>query len=138
MILPFYQLNVTSDERTNSLIVRAPENIQAQIQKILEVIDNPYNTKSIEIIKINHIPAQDMAQIIQNIINYKYTIKPGLCMGDNKSNKIIILEENKNLIDLKNIVNKLDFKTNQSSNSIIYKLKNAKPDQISSLLNLLK
>lgn len=138
MILPHYQINVTSDERTNSLIVRAPDSIQIQIQKILEVIDNPMNTKSVEILKINHIPAQDIAQIIQNVINYKYINKPGICIGDNKSNKIIILEENKNIIDLKNIVNKLDIKTNQSNNSLIYKLKNAKPDQISNLLNFLK
>lgn len=138
MILPYFQVNVTSDERTNSLIVRAPENIQIQIQKILEVIDNPKNTKSLEIVKINHIPAQDLSQILQTFITYKYTTNPGICIGENKTNKIIILEDQKNLLELKAIINKLDVKTNSSDTTIIKKLKNANSTQISNILNSLR
>ena len=138
MILPYYQVKATSDERTNSLIVRAPESIQIQIQKILEVIDNPYNTKSLEITKINHIPAQDLSAIIQNVITYKYKSNPGICLGDNKTNKIIILEEPKNLLELREIISKLDTKIIFNDTILIKKLKNANSSQLSNLINNLR
>lgn len=138
MILPYFQINATSDERTNSLIVRAPESIQYQIQKILDVIDNPKNTKSLEITKINYISAKELSQILQTIINYKYTKNPGICIGDDKTNKIILLEEPKNLIELKVLINKLDVKTNSYDTTLIKKLKNSNPIQITNILNNLR
>lgn len=138
MIIPFSQVNATSYEPSNALIVRAPENIQQQIQKILEIIDNPKNTKSLEIIKIEFLPATDISSIIQNVINYKSIKNPGICIGDNKTNKVIILEENKNIIDIKNIIKQLDKKSNINNNVLITKLKNANSSQLANLLNSLK
>lgn len=138
MIIPTYQINVTSDERTNSLIVRAPESIQIQIQKILEIIDNPKNTKTLTIFKINKIPAVDLATIIQNIMNYKYKEFAGICISENKTNKIILLEEPKNINELSDIIKNLDTNTKYQSNSFIYKLKNAKADQLVNILNSIK
>lgn len=138
MIIPFSQVNATSYEPSNALIVRAPENIQQQIQKILEIIDNPKNTKSLEIIKIEFLPATDISSIIQNVINYKSIKNPGICIGDNKTNKVIILEENKNIIDIKNIIKQLDKKSNINNNILITKLKNANSSQLANLLNSIK
>ena len=138
MIIPFFQVNATSYEPSNMLIVRAPESIQIQIQKILEVIDNPKNTKSLEIIKLNYLPASDVSLIIQNVINYKYKNNPGISIGEPKTNKLIILEEPKNLIELKNIIKNLDNKSISSNNVVLNKLKNAKADQISNILNQIK
>ena len=120
------------------LIVRAPESIQIQIQKILEVIDNPKNTKSLEIIKLNYLPASDVSLIIQNVINYKYKNNTGISIGEPKTNKLIILEEPKNLIELKNIIKDLDNKSISSNNVVLNKLKNAKADQIGNILNQIK
>lgn len=138
MIIPFFQVNATSYEPSNMLIVRAPESIQIQIQKILEVIDNPKNTKSLEIIKLNYLPASDVSLIIQNVINYKYKNNPGISIGEPKTNKLIILEEPKNLIELKNIIKDLDNKSISSNNVVLNKLKNAKADQIGNILNQIK
>lgn len=138
MIIPFFQVNATSYEPSNMLIVRAPESIQIQIQKILEVIDNPKNTKSLEIIKLNYLPASDVSLIIQNVINYKYKNNPGISIGEPKTNKLIILEEPKNLIELKNIIKDLDNKSISSNNVVLNKLKNAKSDQIGNILNQIK
>lgn len=138
MIIPFFQVNATSYEPSNMLIVRAPESIQIQIQKILEVIDNPKNTKSLEIIKLNYLPASDVSLIIQNVINYKYKNNPGISIGEPKTNKLIILEESKNLIELKNIIKDLDNKSISSNNVVLNKLKNAKADQIGNILNQIK
>lgn len=138
MIIPYCQINVTSDERTNSLIVRAPENIQIQIQKILEVIDNPKNTKVLSIIKIQKIPAVDLAIIINNLLNYKYQEKAGFCIGDIKTNKIIILEEPKNIEKILEIITKLDDSPKYNTNAFILKLKNSKPEIISNIMNSIK
>ena len=138
MIIPSFQVNATSYEPSNMLIVRAPESIQIQIQKILEVIDNPKNTKSLEIIKLNYLPASDVSLIIQNVINYKYKNNPGISIGEPKTNKLIILEEPKNLIELKNIIKDLDNKSISSNNVVLNKLKNAKADQIGNILNQIK
>ena len=138
MIIPSFQVNATSYEPSNVLIVRAPESIQIQIQKILEVIDNPKNTKSLEIIKLNYSSASDVSLIIQNVINYKYKNNPGISIGEPKTNKLIILEEPKNLIELKNIIKDLDNKSISSNNVVLNKLKNAKSDQIGNILNQIK
>jgi len=138
MIIPYCQVNVTSDERTNLLIVRAPESIQTQIQKILEVIDNPKNTKTLTIIKIKNIPANDIAMIIQSLLIFKYKELAGVCIGENKTNKIILLEETKNSIEVINIINKIDTNPKYNSNSFIMKLKNSKADAIANVLNSIK
>ena len=138
MIIPFFQVNATSYEPSNMLIVRAPESIQIQIQKILDVIDNPKNTKSLEIINLNYLSASDVSLIIQNVINYKYKNNPGISIGEPKTNKLIILEEPKNLIELKNIIKDLDNKSISSNNVVLNKLKNAKADQIGNILNQIK
>jgi hypothetical protein len=138
MIIPYCQITATSDERTNSLIVRAPENIQTQIQKILEVIDNPKNTKTLTIIKIKNIPANDLAIIIQNLITFKFKELAGVCVGENKTNKIILLEEPKNSIEISDIINKIDTNPKYNSNSFIMKLKNSKADKIANIINSIR
>lgn len=138
MILPYYQVMATSDERTNSLVVRAPENIQIQIEKILEVIDNPKNTKNLISIKIKNILATDLSLIIQNLINYKYSMNPGVCIGENKTNKLILLEEPKRLQEITKIINELDTQPKYFSATFIAKLKNSKADNLSNLINSIR
>ena len=138
MILPYFQINATSDERTNSLIIRAPENIHIQIQKVLEVIDNPKNTKNSISIKINNILATDLSLIIQNLINHKYNTNPGICIGDNKTNKLILIEEPKRLQEITKIINDLDTQPKYFSKVFIAKLKNAKADNLSNIVNSIR
>lgn len=138
MIIPLYQINVTSDERTNSLVVRAPESIQKQIASILEIIDNPKNTKNLIVIKLKHIPANDLSNIIQNLITFKYKENPGICLGDNKTNKIILLEEPKRLEELTKIINDIDTQPKYYSSIFVSKLKNAKADTLANLMNSIR
>lgn len=137
-MIPHIQVKATSLEEKNMLVVKAPESIQKQIEKMLEIIDKPNNNKELTIVKINYIPATDIANIIQNIIRYKNKTNPGISIGDNKTNKIIILESKENLKDFMDIILKLDTKPNQANPIFITKLKNANSTQLSNLLNQIK
>lgn len=137
-MIPHIQVKATSLEEKNILVVRAPESIQKQIEKMLEIIDKPNNNKELIIIKLNYIPANDTATILQNIINYKNKNNPGMSIGDAKTNKLIILESKENIKDLNLIVSKLDTKYNQANPIFITKLKNANSTQLSNLLNQIK
>ena len=137
-MIPHIQVKATSLEEKNILVVRAPESILKQIEKMLEIIDKPNNNKELIIIKLNYIPANDTATILQNIINYKNKNNPGMSIGDAKTNKLIILESKENIKDLNLIVSKLDTKYNQANPIFITKLKNANSTQLSNLLNQIK
>ena len=130
------QVIATSEPNKNVLIVKAPETIQQQIEKILLVLDSPTNNKELYIRKINYISATDLSTIISNIIRYKNGT--GICVGDNNTNKLVILEEKEKLKDLLYVINKIDQKSNMANSSFIIKLKNAKADQISNLLGGIK
>ena len=130
------QVIATSEPNKNVLIVKAPETIQQQIEKILLVLDSPTNNKELYIRKINYILATDLSTIISNIIRYKNGT--GICVGDTNTNKLIILEEKEKLKDLMYVINKIDQKSNMANSSFIIKLKNAKADQISNLLGGIK
>jgi type II secretory pathway component GspD/PulD (secretin) len=130
------QVIATYEESKNILIVKAPENIQEQVKKILLVLDSPTNKKELYISKMNYIPAQDLATIITNIIRYKNL--NGICVGDIKTNKIVLLEEKENLSRLIKIIKDLDKEYNQKHPSFIIKMKNAKSDNIASLLGQIK
>ena len=130
------QIIATSEPNKNVLIVKAPETIQQQIEKILLVLDSPTNNKELYIRKINYISATDLSTIISNIIRYKNGT--GICVGDTNTNKLIILEEKEKLKDLMYVINKIDQKSNMANSSFIIKLKNAKADQISNLLGGIK
>lgn len=137
-MLPHIQVKATSLEEKNILVVKAPESIQKQIEKMLEIIDKPNNNKELTIVKLNYISATDIATIIQNIIGYKNKTNPGIAIGDNKTNKIIILETKENLKDFMDIILKLDNKSNQTNSIFITKLKNANSTQLSNLLNQIR
>lgn len=132
------QIIATSEPNKNILIVKAPEEIQKQIKNMLLILDKPNNNKSLNIQKINYISAVDMAAIVQNIIRYKNNQNPGIAIGDNRTNKIIILENPKIIKDLLEVVKKLDIQKNQFQPAYIIKLKNAKADTIQSLINQIK
>lgn len=129
------QITITSDERTNALIVRAPESVQAQIQKILEIIDRPKNTKELAVIKIKHVPATDMAMIIQNLINHRQKNDPGVCVADQKTNKIILCEESKFVKEMGAIIDAMDRKPEYRSPAFVARLKNARSDRLADLVN---
>lgn len=133
MAIPF-QITITSDERTNALIVRAPENVQTQIQKILAIIDQPKNTKELSIIKINHMPAADMAAIVQNLINFRQKSAPGVCVADPKTNKILLCEEPKFIREMEKLIEAMDRKPEYRSPAFVVRLKNARSDQLAAIV----
>ena len=125
----------TSDERTNALVVRGPESVHNQIEKILQIIDQPNNTKELSVIKINHVPATDMAAIMQNLIIYRQKTNPGICVADPKTNKIIICEEPKFIKEMEKLVALIDSKPEYKSPAFVLKLKNARNDRLADILN---
>jgi hypothetical protein len=77
-----------------------------------------------------------LATIVNNILRYKNS--SGVCVGEGKTNKIVLLEDENKIKDLVDVINKIDQKSNLSNPSFIIKLKNAKSDNIANLLGGLK
>lgn len=130
------QVIATSDETKNILVVKAPEEIQSQIKKMIEILDSPTTAKKLYIKKIQYLSATDLATIVNNILRYKNS--SGVCVGEGKTNKIVLLEDENKIKDLVDVINKIDQKSNLSNPSFIIKLKNAKSDNIANLLGGLK
>jgi general secretion pathway protein D len=129
------QIIATSDPNTNTLVIKAPEHIQKQIKEMIEMIDRPQFAMNVEVIKIKYIPATDIANLLQQIINYKYKQSNGKCVGDLSTNKIIILEKQLHIDELKTIINKIDTKPNMSNSVFLKQIKNAKADNIQKILS---
>lgn len=130
------QVIATSDETKNILVVKAPEEIQSQIKKMIEILDSPTTSKKLYIKKIQYLSATDLATIINNILKYKNS--SGVCVGENKTNKLVLLEDENKIKDLIDVIIKIDQKSNLSNPSFIIKLKNAKSNNIANLLGGLK
>jgi len=129
------QIIATSNPDINTLVIKAPEHIQKQIKEMIELIDRPQFAMSVEIIKIKYIPAKDIANLLQQIINYKYKESNGKCVGDLSTNKIIILEKQNNINELKTIISKIDKEPYMSNSVFLKQIKNAKADNIQKILS---
>lgn len=149
----FAQVKITSDERSNTLIVKAPIALQKQIEQLIYDLDNQNRTKmEIKVIQLVYVQSNEIAPLLQNVMN---VLKPvqiknsqmglnnnlwnseihGLILNDDRTNKLIIMSDNLTINNLEKIVKDLDKKPNYVSNALVVKLKNTTPQNISDLLN---
>ncbi len=147
------QIKVSVDERTNTLIVKAPPEIQKQIETLIKELDNPSNgSKDIKVIPLAYAYASDLAPALQNVMNIYKPIRintanmaigstnwdsniNGLVLADTRTNQLIIISDKNAILNIEKIAKQLDKKPNEANSAFLTKLKNAKADSLSSMLN---
>lgn len=147
------QIKVSVDERTNTLIVKAPPEIQKQIETLIKELDNPSNgSKDIKVIPLAYAYASDLAPALQNIMNIYKPIRintanmaigstnwdsniNGLVLADTRTNQLIVISDKNAIGNIEKIAKQLDKKPNEANGAFLIKLKNAKADNVSSILN---
>lgn len=147
------QVKVSVDERTNTLIVKAPPEIQKQIETLIKELDNPSNgSKDIKVIPLAYAYASDLAPALQNVMNIYKPIRintanmaigstnwdsniNGLVLADTRTNQLIVISDKNAINNIEKIAKQLDKKPNEANSAFLIKLKNAKADNVSSILN---
>jgi len=147
------QIKVSVDERTNTLIVKAPPEIQKQIETLIKELDNPSNgSKDIKVIPLAYAYASDLAPALQNVMNIYKPIRintanmaigstnwdsniNGLVLADTRTNQLIVISDKNAIGNIEKIAKQLDKKPNEANSAFLTKLKNAKADSLSSMLN---
>lgn len=146
-------VKVVSDEKTNSLIIKAPLALQKQIEQIVKDIDKENNEATeLKVVQLVYLQASEIAPALQRIMNsYKpIPIKSsqfelnnnswnnslhGLVLADDRTNKIIIMSDKNTVINIEKIIKELDKKINTSNNVLVNKLQNANASSISEIIN---
>lgn len=147
------QIKVSVDEKTNTLIVKAPPEIQKQIEILIKELDNPSNgSKNIKVIRLIYTYASDLAPVLQNVMNIYKPIRintanmaigstnwdsniNGVVLADTRTNQLIIISDKSTISKIEQIAKQLDKKPNEANGEFLTKLKNAKADNLSSILN---
>jgi len=66
--LPF---SIAAEDRTNSIIVNAPETYRRQIERLIKLLDSvpAFTSADMEIIRLRKADAEDMAEVLEEIFN---------------------------------------------------------------------
>jgi type II secretory pathway component GspD/PulD (secretin) len=145
-------IKIVSDEKTNSLIINAPEHVLKQIEVLVKDLDEENrNYIGLKVIQLVHLQASEITPLLQTIMaSYKPTpIKSsqlgllnnswnsnvhGIVLGDDRTNKVIIQSDKTTTANLEKIVRDLDKKTNIIDNTILLKIKNADATLVANLI----
>ena len=146
-------VKIVSDEKTNSLIIKAPIAMQKQIEQLVRDLDRENNEMTeLKVIQLVYLQASEISPAMQNVMNnYKpIPIKSsqieinnnnwnntlhGLVVADDRTNKLIIISDKTAVSNIEKIVKELDKKANISNSATITKLKNANSTTISEIIN---
>lgn len=146
-------VKIVSDEKTNSLIIKAPIAMQKQIEQLVRDLDRENNEMTeLKVIQLVYLQASEISPAMQNVMNnYKpIPIKSsqfeinnnnwnntlhGLVVADDRTNKLIIISDKTAVSNIEKIIKELDKKANISNSATITKLKNANSTTISEIIN---
>ena len=113
------KISVVASERTNSMVIKGdPESIQKVIA-LVKQLDVPANSEgSIQVVRLVHSDAKNMAELLKNIVSQKATtsgkggadgaIGPVSIQPDETQNALVIRADRTTMDSLKEIIKKLD------------------------------
>lgn len=141
----YSQIRVTSDPKTNSLIVRAPKEQQEQIKKVLQSLDDPYEKNICKVVPLRYLFIDDVITVLNNVMSVLKPVRnksnnfdpslDGIVLGDSRTNQIIIISDKYTNEKLEQIIKQLDKKIKLEDNTFLHVLKNAKADSIANIVN---
>ncbi len=145
-------IRVSVDEKSNSLIVKAPLAVQKQIEQLILDLDREQQTAmNIKVIPLAYTQSSDVAPLLQKVMvafkpiqikssqfglnsnNWDSEIH-GMVIPDERTNKIIIMSDKTTISNLEKIIKEIDKKPNYASNAFIAKLKNGSAVNLAGIL----
>ncbi len=144
----YSQVKVTVDEKSNTLIVRAPKEQQIQIKKVIESLDIVGENNIVKVLPLENTSASSVAPVLGNVMR---VLKPsmsssissnsfdpllsGVVLSDDRSNQLIIITDKYTINNLVLIAKQLDKPMKLEDNIMFKKLKNANSSDIGLILN---
>ena len=144
----YSQVKVTVDEKSNTLIVRAPKEQQIQIKKVIESLDVVGENNIVKVLPLENTSASSVAPVLGNVMR---VLKPsmsssissnsfdpllsGVVLSDDRSNQLIIITDKYTINNLVLIAKQLDKPIKLEDNIMFKKLKNANSSDIGLILN---
>ncbi len=144
----YSQVKVTVDEKSNTLIVRAPKEQQMQIKKVIESLDIVGENNIVKVLPLENTSASSVAPVLGNVMR---VLKPsmsssissnsfdpllsGVVLSDDRSNQLIIITDKYTINNLVLIAKQLDKPMKLEDNIMFKKLKNANSSDIGLILN---
>ncbi len=144
----YSQVKVTVDEKSNTLIVRAPKEQQIQIKKVIESLDIVGENNIVKVLPLENTSASSVAPVLGNVMR---VLKPsmsssissnsfdpllsGVVLSDDRSNQLIIITDKYTINNLVLIAKQLDKPMKLEDNIMFKKLNNANSSDIGLILN---
>lgn len=132
-------------EETNTLIVTATGTEIKTLEEIVGLLDVKGYEYQMEIIPILHADADNVKKILENVLFKKATSKK-MSSGverylkvfpDTRTNSLVVLANAPGIKKVRKLVRKLDFEIKGGSNVHVYKLKNARAEDLAKTLSSL-
>jgi len=153
----------SADDFSNSIILYAPERIQAQVKDLIEQLDRQTNpTQSSKVYKLQFASAADMETMIQNVLNSNVpkgrggatqqqnqgpaamlraasggVSGAGQVTADTRTNSLIVTATEENLKMLDDVIVRLDKQVLVAASIFIFPMNFAQSDHIATLLQQL-
>jgi len=148
-------INITSDSRTNSLIVSAPAEAMKQIETLVQQLDaNPATTSEMKVFTLKHANAFDAADLIKdlfptekdNATPLRYILFGGSApaaprgakvttASDDRTNTLIVTAPSELMKGIGDLVSQLDVNPASEDTLFIYRLKNGQATNLETVLN---
>lgn len=133
-----YVFRASSEDYSNSLIIYTTDTYHKQVSDLLKTLDVDTTTKiETYVHKLNYISAPDFSQIVLNVLSHTKDTNYN-CVPETRTNSVILMCSEKQNENIKLLIKTLDVKSDIIDSQFIYKLKNAKADEIANLLQQLK
>ncbi len=117
-----------ADERTNSVIVSAPENLMAVVEQIVAEVDAP-RLASTRPFRLERADATEVAQVIQSVFEGDVTAVP-----DPRTNTLLIRAAPETLIEVAEMVGRLDASDARTQRVRVVPLEHADAEGVAAIL----
>ena len=145
-------IKVVADERTNSLVIKAPTNVQKQIEALVKDLDEENRQNlGLKIVQLVYLQASEVSPLLQNVMSsYKpVQVKSsqlsltsnvwdsdihGVVLPDDRTNKVIIMSDNRTTALIEKVIKGLDKKSNTVDSAMLLKIKNADATLVANII----
>jgi general secretion pathway protein D len=111
------RVNIVASERTNSMIIRGEPGTIEKLKALIAELDIPANRAgTIQVVRLAHSDAKDLAEILKNLIADKETTEKGAqdvplnIQADEGLNALVIRADPTTMVELKEIIRNLDLR----------------------------
>lgn len=150
----------SADDYSNSIAIYATERMHAQVKEMIAKLDRvTEDAKRLKVYRLAHASASDLVTVVQNVLNGAVptgrggattqqtqgpaamlraasggTAGAGSVTADTRTNSLVVTATDTNLATLDRIIPDLDTRIESAGSAFIFPLKNARSDDIATLL----